>query len=358
MVGPFFPFPREGWFTVKCDRRGFTLIELLVVIAIIAVLIALLLPAVQAAREAARRAQCVNNLKQVGIAMHNYHSSLNTLPPGGMAVVDGTWQLFILPYIEQQPLFNAYNMLGTYEEPGGTKNTDGDLRYGGVCQVTVTSTRIAALLCPSDSPNTPGYPAAYTGWYLSYHNYVVNFGSFGYYQQQTTSPNGTFFAAAYGTGVWTGAPFSDSEPSFYPCLLKCYNFATITDGLSNTLMNSECIQGHAFNGGQDLRGFTWWGEAATFSGWLGPNSLLPDVQESTGYCPAVYPATAPGNPPCTAPYTATQGTVYAARSRHPGGVNTLFCDGSVRFIKNTINLLTWQALCSSQGGEIVSSDSY
>ena len=114
-------------------------------------------------------------------------------------------------------------------------------------------------------------------------------------------------------------------------------------------MNSECIQGHPFNGGQDLRGFTWWGEAATFSGWLGPNSLLPDVEESTGYCPAIFPAMAPGNPPCTAPYTSTPGTVYAARSRHPGGVNTLLCDGSVRFVKNSINLYTWQSLCSSQG---------
>src|ERR1700728_1014369 len=106
-------------------RRGFTLIELLVVIAIIAVLIALLLPAVQSAREAARRAQCINNLKQVGIAMHNYHDALSSLPPGSMAVVDGTWQLFILPFLEQTTLYNSYNMYGTYELPGGIKNTDG-----------------------------------------------------------------------------------------------------------------------------------------------------------------------------------------------------------------------------------------
>ena len=106
-------------------RQGFTLIELLVVIAIIAVLIALLLPAVQAAREAARRAQCINNLKQVGIAMHNYHDVAGSLPPGGMAIVDGTWQLFILPYLELNTLYNAYNQDGTYEIPGsgGVKNT-------------------------------------------------------------------------------------------------------------------------------------------------------------------------------------------------------------------------------------------
>jgi prepilin-type N-terminal cleavage/methylation domain-containing protein/prepilin-type processing-associated H-X9-DG protein len=348
-------------------RPGFTLIELLVVIAIIAVLIALLLPAVQAAREAARRAQCVNNLKQVGLAMNNYHSGLNSLPPGGMAVVDGTWQLFILPYIEQNNLYNAYNQAGTYEEPGGIKNTDSNLRYGGVCQVTVTSSRIMSLTCPSDTINTAGYASTLPGFNISFHNYVANFGSYGYYQQQTTAPNGTFFSNPYPppnnpggsvAGPWTGAPFSDSEPSFYPALLRTYNFASITDGLSNTLMNSECIQGQSYNGNYDLRGFTWWGEAATFSGWLGPNSTLPDVEESTGYCAAIYPAMAPLNPPCTAPYTTSTGTVYAARSRHPGGVNAVFCDGSVHFIKNSINLYTWQALCSSQGGEIISSDSY
>src|SRR5271165_2455314 len=132
-------------------RRGFTLIELLVVIAIIAVLIALLLPAVQSAREAARRAQCINNLKQVGIAMHNYHSALSSLPPGGLAIVDGTWQLFILPFMELSTLYNAYNQDGTYELPGGLKNTDSEFRYGGVAQVTVTSSRINTLTCPSDS---------------------------------------------------------------------------------------------------------------------------------------------------------------------------------------------------------------
>jgi prepilin-type N-terminal cleavage/methylation domain-containing protein/prepilin-type processing-associated H-X9-DG protein len=339
-------------------RRGFTLIELLVVIAIIAVLIALLLPAVQSAREAARRAQCVNNLKQVGIAMHNYHSSMSSLPPGSMAVVDGTWQLFVLPFIEQTNLYNSYNMYGTYDLPDGTKNTDGNLRYGGVCQLTVTSARINSLTCPSDTINDQGYPSAIASMPISFHNYVVNFGSFGYYQQLTTAPNGAVFSNPYPPGGWTGAPFSDAEPSFYPTRLKVYTFASITDGLSNTLMNSECIQGHAYNGTPDLRGFTWWGEASTFSGWLGPNSTLPDVEESTGYCPAIYPAMAPLNPPCTAPYTTTQGVVYAARSRHPGGVNSLFCDGSVRFVKNSINLFTWQALCSSQGNEVISSDSY
>jgi prepilin-type N-terminal cleavage/methylation domain-containing protein/prepilin-type processing-associated H-X9-DG protein len=348
----------------RSARPGFTLIELLVVIAIIAVLIALLLPAVQAAREAARRAQCVNNLKQVGIAMHNYHDVAGSLPPGGMAIVDGTWQLFILPYLEQTPLYNSYNMTGTYEIPGsgGVKNTDGNLRYGGVCQLTVTSARINTLTCPSDTINTTGVPnSTITTMPVSYHNYVVNFGSAGYYQQLSTAPNGyggTTFSNPYPPGNWLGAPFSDAEPSYYPARLQVYNFASIQDGLSNTLMASECVQGHAYNGVQDLRGFTWWGEAAAFETWLAPNSPLPDLQESTSYCPVNFPAIAPGNPPCTAPYTTSQGVVYGARSRHPGGVNTLFCDGSVKFMKNTINLFVWRGLSTTMGGEVISADSF
>jgi prepilin-type N-terminal cleavage/methylation domain-containing protein/prepilin-type processing-associated H-X9-DG protein len=343
-------------------RRGFTLIELLVVIAIIAVLIALLLPAVQAAREAARRAQCVNNLKQLGIAMHNYHDVSNSLPPGGMAIVDGTWQLFILPYIEQTPLYNAYNMTGTYEIPGsgGVKNTDGSLRYGGVAQLTVTSARINTLTCPTDSPS-PGYPSPIATMPISFHNYVVNFGNAGYYQQLSAAPNGyggTTFSAPYPPNVWLGAPFSDAEPSYYPARLLVYNFASITDGLSNTLMASETVQGQPNGTNNDLRGFTWWGESAAFETWLAPNSPLPDVLETTGYCAALYPAMFSTNPPCTAPYTTSQGVTYAARSRHPGGVNALMCDGSVRFIKNTINLATYRALSTTQGGEVISADSY
>src|SRR6476620_11590612 len=109
-------------------RRGFTLIELLVVIAIIAVLIALLLPAVQAAREAARRAQCVNNLKQIGLACLNYESALGCLPPGTKGSLWGTWMLFVLPFAEQQALYNAWNFSGD----NSTGSTTSDLSYGSV----------------------------------------------------------------------------------------------------------------------------------------------------------------------------------------------------------------------------------
>jgi prepilin-type N-terminal cleavage/methylation domain-containing protein/prepilin-type processing-associated H-X9-DG protein len=334
------------------DRRGFTLIELLVVISIIALLIALLLPAVQAAREAARRAQCVNNLKQVGIAMHNYHDVAGSLPPGHRGTIAGTWQVFILPYLDGNPLFNAYNSYGSYMLPDNvTKNPDKTLRFDGACQSTVTCRRIATLTCPSDMP-TIALSRAYP---ITNHNYVVNFGNGGVYQQQTTaSVGGAYFSDPY-PGGWFGAPFSDSDFSSYPSLHRVYNFATITDGLSNTLMASETIQGQ--NG--DLRGLTWWGEAATFETWLAPNSPLPDIQETAGWCAALYPAIYGQNPPCFGPYSTSQGTTYAARSRHPGGVNALFCDGSVKFLKNTINLPSvYRALSTSQGGEIVSADAY
>src|SRR5947209_5924470 len=120
---------------MRKPRLGFTLIELLVVIAIIAVLIALLLPAVQAAREAARRSQCVNNLKQVGLGMHNYHDVNGSLPPGVKSCCWGTWLVFMLPQLEQQPLFNAWNFGGDYLYYQG--QYDAPLRYGGVANATV-----------------------------------------------------------------------------------------------------------------------------------------------------------------------------------------------------------------------------
>jgi prepilin-type N-terminal cleavage/methylation domain-containing protein/prepilin-type processing-associated H-X9-DG protein len=331
-------------------RRGFTLIELLVVIAIIAVLIALLLPAVQAAREAARRAQCVNNLKQIGIAMHNYHDVNGSLPPGHRSSIAGTWQMFILPYVEGNPMYNAYNQFGSYLIPGTTtKNPDGNLRYGGVCNLTVTQRRINSFTCPSDSPNSePQYSN------ITEHNYGVNLGNAGFFQEVTTvaascaSPVTTQY---YPGGTWLGAPFSDSDPSCYPSRQRTYNLATIVDGTSNTLMASELVQGQ--NG--DIRGFTWWGDAACFETWLAPNSPQPDVTQ--GYCNKNFPQLDPPNPPCLNATTGKAAT-FASRSKHPGGVNSCFCDGSVRWIKNSISLNIWRALSTTQGSEVISSDAY
>ena len=134
-------------------------------------------------------------------------------------------------------------------------------------------------------------------------------------------------------------------------------FASIADGLSNTLLNSEVIvgtgKGGQYNASYDLRGFSWWGSAASFTSWLTPNSTLPDVTEDPAYC--VYPYQM--NPPCTAP-TTTLPAFNGARSRHSGGVNATMGDGSVRFIKNSISMNVWRSLSTTKGGEVVSSDAY
>jgi prepilin-type processing-associated H-X9-DG protein len=230
--------------------------------------------------------------------------------------------------------------------PDGTKNPDGNLRYGGVCNLTVTQTRFNSLLCPSDTPQIAA------GSNITEHNYAVNFGNAGFFQELQTSSNGIGYATPYYTGgTWLGAPFSDSDPSNYPSRQRTYNIASITDGTSNTLMASEVIQSNDTS----YRGFTWWGDAACFETWLAPNSRLPDVTQ--GYCSTIFPLIASTNPPCMNT-TGTQGPTYGARSRHPGGVNTLFCDGSVKFLKNTINLFIWRALSTTQGGEVISSDAF
>jgi prepilin-type N-terminal cleavage/methylation domain-containing protein/prepilin-type processing-associated H-X9-DG protein len=338
---------------MKRPIRGFTLIELLVVIAIIAVLIALLLPAVQAAREAARRSQCVNNLKQIGLGMHNYHDTNGSLPPGVKSCCWGTWLVFMLPQIEQQSLFNAWNFGGDYLYYQG--QYDAPLRYGGVANLTVTSTRVNAYMCPSDGNNQSltGIGSTLSGvlYRITSQNYVVNFGNLHTPQQNS-----------YMNVPFLGAPFSDHDSRLTGVSAGTrgqyvFNFSSINDGLTNTLLASECIVGVG-TGGQykssyDLRGFSWWGSAASFVGWLAPNSTLPDVLEASTYC--VYPA--PNNPPCTQPTTALP-KMNAARSQHPGGVNVTMADGSVKFMKNSISLNVWRALSSTKGSEIVSSDAY
>ncbi|MGE3818569.1 MAG: DUF1559 domain-containing protein [Isosphaeraceae bacterium] len=331
-------------------RKGFTLIELLVVIAIIAVLIALLLPAVQSAREAARRAQCVNNLKQLGLAMHNYHDVNNCLPPGQKSCCWGTWLVFTLPYVEQQPLFNAWNFMGDLIYYQGA--WDGPLRYAGACNATVSSTRINAYYCPSDGNNTTltaiGPTLGGKKFATTLQNYVVNYGNL--HSGQPVS----FLNVPYG-----GAPFTDiSNALAGNGGARVFNFSALPDGLTNTMLVSECVVGTGSGGPPysapyDLRGFSWWGSAASFTSWMTPNSTLPDVTESNSYC--IYPFQM--NPPCVGPTTALP-RMNAARSRHPGGVNVTLGDGSVRFIKNTVNINVYRAISTTKGAEIVSADSF
>ena len=302
-------------------------------------LIALLLPAVQSAREAARRAQCVNNLKQIGLAMHGYHGVENVLPPGKKGCCWGTWLIFVLPYLEQQSLYNAWNSNGS-NAPGMPTSFDEDLRYFGVANRTVTSQWVGVYLCPSDRRNAPiavttnGATIACTS-----QNYAVNFGNS--IQIQTDFQDVRFGGAPF---VDVGSPLTDA----HELGKRTVGFASLTDGLSATLMASEVVVGQ----GNDLRGFSWWGDAAGFEAYLAPNSSFPDVLFSPFYCVNASP-----NPPCVGTTTALPDN-YAARSRHPGGVNAAMADGSVRFLKNSVHIQTWRALSTSRGNEPISSDDY
>ncbi len=348
-------------------KRGFTLIELLVVIAIIAVLIALLLPAVQAAREAARRTQCVNNLKQMGLAIHTYHDQVGIFPPAAMSLAPGqpgwgawsnsnvSWRILILPNIEQTNIYNAVN----YSLANG----------GGQSIATAWYTQMSVYLCPSDGSTAGGYVPFNnpTGTYSMYcptrigstvqevpvTNYNMSFGDnyailplSGVNPWESALPLtnpalprigfngfwGTTGVINYGgeTGGMRG--FADYRT------MGVTNMAGVTDGTSNTLIIGEGLPK------QDANNNIW---DATGSG----AGVTVPINWFTG---APFAGFGSG-----APWNARGG--YAGRgfkSTHPGGSNFLFADGSVKFLKSTINRATYAALGSRAGGEVVSADSY
>jgi prepilin-type N-terminal cleavage/methylation domain-containing protein/prepilin-type processing-associated H-X9-DG protein len=340
----------------KSTAKGFTLIELLVVIAIIAVLIALLLPAVQAAREAARRAQCINNLKQIGIAYHNYHESNNCFPMGEQCDIplNGAryfWPYFFLAYIEGGQWFNALNFKLSYAPNSGSTNDWN-------CNFTVYTTFMTVGLCPSDTPTYLGsqLPVSVTGGppYGTMANYVACY-------------------SADGTMVEPGAPFKydtcNNNPTYNPAtpgrvalsnVNICRGIVNVQDGTSNTVSHSEVICDPPNSLG--FRG-EWWANdfGVQYTHHRAPNSLIPDglwkvlgskSLAAYNFCTFKYLA------PCA--YTAACWSTedYTARSYHPGGVNALFADGSVKFIRNSINLGVWQSLASINFGEVVSADQY
>ena len=323
------------------SRTGFTLVELLVVIAIIGILVALLLPAIQAAREAARRSQCINNLKQAALAMHNYHDTHDTLPFGSWEW-RRTWVPLILPFIEQDALYQLYDM----HRPCNRPNYAGT--YFSTENLAVSTQRLPMLTCPSDIARSRTQDQLWPGQRVTQHNYVVNYGNTGYYSQ-TDGPAASVGDPAAGGVVFAGAPFRMQGACPNPP--ECAKFSDILDGLSNTLMFAEVIQGYSQSSAVfDARGMTWWGPVAGFTTLRTPNSNLPDIMQSASACNNLPP-----NPPCdlAAPSTPNRPANLAARSQHPGGVNVAMCDGSVRFVPDAIAIDTWRALSTTYGKESI-----
>ncbi len=364
------------------QRRGFTLIELLVVIAIIGVLIALLLPAVQAAREAARRAQCTNNLKQLALAVHNYESANGVFPaqcvyPGPLTNGSGTasmtgwshsWIVPLLLYTEQQPIYNAYNFsldpMWVAASPIGSANT------------TVSYSKLSLLSCPSESVSQPPRQSSDGVNYYGPTNYVGNYGGPGVISRfsGTVVPLPSALTSGYSNGH-TG-PVS---------------IASITDGTSNTALISERLIGLV--GGTVLRNNID-AKRAIFKSPTGipfsSSNGYPQAQQFVNYCKSIpgttsafrvsssgqmwaagYPLHVANNnynhfsPPnqvaCQNPsdpnggwlsYGDPSGAVPPT-SNHSGGVVMAFGDGSVKFVKDTIDLQTWWAIGTRGGGEVV-----
>lgn len=324
---------------MRRNRPGFTLIELLVVIAIIAILIGLLLPAVQKVREAAARAKCQNNLKQIGLAMHNYESTNSTLPPGDAVTGgSGTWQHYILPYLEQQPLFGLYVNLGNSNGTGTPNYTATTYLGQPIGNLTVAQTKLSILTCPSDPNSGAGKPQG-GGVDFGFSNYAVNFGNT--HRTQDKAGRNPFTLAIRPN--FAGAPFTYRNSGTTPITVK---FGGITDGLSNSLLAAELLQGVSILPSiTEFRGFAWFGPGGEFTTFTTPNSSNPDTIQFANYCNNL-PAQ---GLPCT------QGADWAlaSRSKHTGGVNVVLGDGSVRFITNSINPQTWSLLGSTQDGLVM-----
>jgi prepilin-type N-terminal cleavage/methylation domain-containing protein/prepilin-type processing-associated H-X9-DG protein len=344
-------------------RSGFTLIELLVVIAIIAVLIALLLPAVQAAREAARRIQCTNSLKQIGLAVHNYITSVGVLPPGRFnSYISGhgnCWGAYsqLLPQLEGVTIANSFNF-----------SLPPDTDVLAVSNSTGFETFLNVLICPSDS--SPQLISV-SGVLFATHNYDLNTGS-GYSVVQnpmaplTGAPNGPFFEnsrigpEAFTDGLSNTAAVSEiirSTPTstfatdpLGVFLVTGNNSTTGPPISSDADYQSLCLSlPSTTTQFQATRGVRWHYGApghTLYNHLRAPNDMKPD-------CRGGLPHSTRANP-----FWSWLSLNIAARSKHPGGVNSLMADGHVQFVKNSINVLVWQALGSRNGGEVISADGY
>jgi len=381
--------------SVPSRRRGFTLIELLVVIAIIAVLIGLLLPAVQSAREAARRAQCVNNLKQIGLAMANYQDQFGSYPPGGITkdTPGGTpsdpwnpganslnWRAMVLPMMEGNNIYNSINL-----DVNAANGGENAAKFYTAYSMTQT-----AWLCPSDGTNGGGKlpngqlgagnpngqycnqvfdptTGAATAW-TPVSNYAGSFGD-NYCGGQLVGGVGLPWETPYGTtppvgqprigwsGYWGtdmgGAGGFDIHGGGtmrgffdYRGTQKPPSIAAVTDGTSNTILVGEMIPSRA----------------ADSNFWF-QNGGIHGVTVPLGWNSNTFPA---ADPTCNQQWqnqTAPVGCRFSAAAKgfvslHPGGANFAFADGSVKFLRNSISMPTYCALGSRAGGEVVSADAY
>ncbi len=321
---------------MKRTTKGFTLIELLVVIAIIAVLIALLLPAVQQAREAARRSQCKNNLKQIGLALHNYHDTYNALPWGGTTGNGGdvemalTWRYAILPFIDQAPLFNQMSLI----DRGPSNLTNWVSGTGVPFQTQV----IPGYICPSESQdkilsgNQVGGDCSVPS-ICAISNYTGSAGTCP--PCGATSPMesagiavaGTSSSKYYGTYDKGDGIFSQGSGA----KMLTVNFKQVTDGTSNTLMNGEKT---VYPTGAPPAGFA--NEGTNYSGWLSQWGSVSSVSHGINY-----------------PGRASYCTGIQYGSRHVGGAHFTLVDGSVRFISQNTGWTVLAAIASRGSGETV-----
>jgi prepilin-type N-terminal cleavage/methylation domain-containing protein/prepilin-type processing-associated H-X9-DG protein len=354
-------------------RDGFTLIELLVVIAIIAVLIALLLPAVQAAREAARRAQCINNLKQIGLALHNYQSANDCFPPGGLNNATGgstensefAPHVRLLSGLEGQALYNAANFsVGVINDV-----------YGEYANSTVSLTRIQGFLCPSNA--LPSYLMTEWGAPLNLFSAVCNsyFASVGSSLEYDSAfsaapPNGVFQDGGAPLGLRHISDGSSNTIAFGEWKLGTGNKSIITfpqDIIFPGSMPAGITRNTAtmyMPAGQTAL-LTWLAQCVKVAA-TSRQGKTPDMGSNWAF---TLPGVSLGNlilPPNPQYYNCTANTgdslmspgVWGLSSYHSGGANVLMSDGSVKFLKNSTNMQTLWALGSRAWGEVISADAY